>query len=177
MKIYMVRHGRTDWNDKGLMQGASNIPLNKTGEKQALLAHEKLKDVNFDVCFSSPLKRTSQTAEIIIDGRCGIIYDDLLLERGLGSLEGKSHDLYKKFDYYDYEKNSCENGVEGIRQLLDRTKEFLDKLKLKYGDKTILIVSHSATIRVLHFNIIGYDEKTNFLSFSPKNGEVYEYDI
>lgn len=177
MKIYMVRHGRTDWNDKGLMQGASNIPLNKAGEKQALLAHEKLKDVNFDVCFSSPLKRTSQTAEIIINNKCAIIYDDLLLERGLGSLEGKNHAEYKKFDYYDYEKNSCENGVEGIRQLLDRTKEFLDKLKLKYGDKTILIVSHSATIRALHFNIIGYDEETNFLSFSPKNGEVYEYDI
>lgn len=38
MKIYMVRHGRTDWNDMGLMQGVSNISLNEIGEKQALLA-------------------------------------------------------------------------------------------------------------------------------------------
>lgn len=129
------------------------------------------------MCFSSPLKRTLQTAEIIINGKCDIIYDDLLLERGLGSLEGKNHAEYKKFDYYNYDKNCTLNGVEGIKELLNRTNNFLNKLKTKRSDKTILIVSHSATVRTLHFNIIGYDKKTDFLSFCPKNGEVYEYDI
>lgn len=177
MKIYMVRHGRTDWNDKGIMQGISNISLNKTGEKQALLARQNLKDVNFDICISSPLERTKKTAEIIVGDKCDIIFDDLLLERGMGFLEGKPHELYKKYDYWNYKKNSSENKVESITMLLKRTKEFLDKIKKKYPNKTILIVSHAATIRALHFNIKGYDENTNFLSFNPENGAVYEYSI
>lgn len=177
MKIYMVRHGRTDWNDKEIMQGISNISLNKTGEKQALLARQKLKDVNFDICISSPLERTKKTAEIIIGDKCDIICDDLLLERGMGSLEGKPYELYKKNDYWNYKKNSSENKVESITMLLERTKEFLDKIKKKYSSKTILIVSHSATIRALHFNIKGYDENTNFYDFVPENGGVYEYYI
>ena len=64
-----------------------------------------------------------------------------------------------------------------VSDLLNRTKLFLDKIKKTYSDKTILIVSHSATIRALHFNIVGYDENTNFLSFVPKNAEVYKYEL
>lgn len=156
MKIYMIRHGKTDWNERGLIQGMSDIPLNEEGKRQAFNVAEKLKDVKFDLCISSPLERAFQTAKIITQDRCDIIFDDLLLERGMGLLEGKPHELYKKFDYYNYKKNSHENEVEGIQELLKRTKLFLKKIRENYGSKTLLIVSHAATIRALHFNINGY---------------------
>ena len=66
MKIYIVRHGKTDWNVSGLIQGKTDIPLNKIGEKQAEIAKEKIED-KIDICFSSPLKRAIKTAQILSD--------------------------------------------------------------------------------------------------------------
>ena len=66
MKLYIVRHGKTDWNVLGKIQGCTDIPLNKIGEKQAKLIKEKIKD-KVDVCFTSPLKRAISTAEILTD--------------------------------------------------------------------------------------------------------------
>lgn len=177
MKIYIVRHGQTDWNVNGLMQGNTNIPLNETGIKQACDMKEKLKDVKFDLCISSPLERAKKTAEIIVDNKCNIIFDDLLLERGMGEFEGKLYTLYKNYDYYNLKENSSSHGVESIGTLLNRTRIFLDKIKKEHEGKTILIVSHAATIRSLHYNIVGYDENTHFLDFKVENGECHEYEI
>lgn len=176
MNLYVVRHGSTNWNDKGLIQGKSNISLNENGIKQASLAKEKLKDINFDICISSPLKRTKETAEIIVDKKCNIITSDLLLERDMGEFEGKNHVLYTKCDYWDYKENNDDKNVEPVRQLFSRTKKFIDELKNK-NYENVLLVSHSATIRAINYNVLGYDEDTNFLDFKPQNGEIYKYKI
>lgn len=176
MKVYMVRHGKTDWNERGLMQGMSDIPLNETGKEEAIKSRELLKDVSFDICISSPLRRTIQTAKIITDSKCEVICDDLLLERNLGEFEGKKHDEYVKLDYWNYNLNNSDHGVEPVRNVFLRTKKFLAELKSKNYD-SVLLVSHAATIRAMHYNIIGYDKNNNFYDFVPKNGKVYEYDI
>ena len=176
MNVYVVRHGRTDWNDKGLTQGKSDVPINEKGIKQAMEAKDKLKNVTFDVCISSPLKRTLQTAKIITNGKCNIITSDLLLERDMGDFEGKNHALYSKHNYWNYKENSGYKNVEPVKDLLKRTKTFIVELK-KSNYKNVLIVSHAATIRAINYNIEGYDENTNFLEFKPKNGEVYQYKI
>lgn len=177
MKLYMVRHGSTPWNEIGLMQGCSDISLSEKGIKEVNEVKEKLKKVKFDICISSPLKRTKETANIIVDGKCSIIIDDLLLERGMGIFEGKMHNEYAKLNYWDYDLNNNSNGVEPVKDILNRTKLFLEKISNKYKDKTVLIVSHAATIRCIHYNIVGYDNKTKFLDFKPQNAVVYEYDI
>lgn len=177
MKLYMVRHGSTSWNEIGLMQGCSDISLSEIGIMQVNKVKEKLKNVDFDICISSPLRRTKETAKIIVGDKCNIIDDDLLLERGMGIFEGKMHDEYAKLNYWDYDLNNDENGVEPVKKIFNRTKLFLEKIKEKYKDKTVLIVSHAATIRCIHYNIVGYDNKTRFLNFKPQTAEVYEYDI
>ena len=106
MKLYLVRHAVTNWNEQGLMQGASNISLNENGIMEANSAKELLKDINFDICISSPLNRTVETANIIVHNKCKIICDDLLLERGLGDFEGKNYRLYKNHNFWDYKENS-----------------------------------------------------------------------
>ena len=90
--LYIMRHGKTDWNAKHKLQGRTDIPLNEEGIQMAEQAKEKYKDVNFDICYCSPLVRAKQTAEIVLEGRnIPIVYDDRLMEMCVGlSLTGKS---------------------------------------------------------------------------------------
>ena len=79
--LYIMRHGKTDWNAKHKLQGRTDIPLNEEGIQMAEQAKEKYKDVNFDICYCSPLVRAKQTAEIVLEGRnIPIVYDDRLME-------------------------------------------------------------------------------------------------
>ena len=66
MKIYLVRHGETDWNLQERMQGQADNELNDTGKKQARIVADKLQGITFDAAFSSTLRRAITTAEIIL---------------------------------------------------------------------------------------------------------------
>ncbi len=129
-----------------------------------------------DICICSPLKRTKETAELIVGDKKKIIYDELLLER-VGDFEGKKIDFNLIFKQWDYKLNDKEGNIESIKDCLARAKKFLDKVKKEYPNKSILIISHGSFIKTLHFNVIGYDENTDFLSFNPKNTTLYEYNI
>ena len=65
MKITVIRHGETDWNAVGKIQGKTDIPLNTNGREQARITARLLSKHNIDVIISSPLKRAVETAEII----------------------------------------------------------------------------------------------------------------
>ena len=93
--IYFVRHGQTEWNKIGRMQGRIDIELNSEGKEQANIVKEKLKGVKFDKVFSSPLKRAKETAQIICNQE--IIFDDRLKERFNGELEGKTKNEIEHF--------------------------------------------------------------------------------
>ena len=89
MLIYIIRHGETDWNTKRLLQGATDIPLNQNGIEVARLTAKALKDVPFDVIYTSPLSRAVQTAEIMRRDRdIPIIPDERLKEISFGPYEG-----------------------------------------------------------------------------------------
>ena len=115
-QIYLVRHGETDWNVKGLCQGSRNdIPLNKTGKEQAIktgkyLKEYRQKDGKFDLVLCSPLIRTRETCELICN-KIGyniskVKYMDELKENDKGSVcIGKSHEELRKDKFYnDYFK-------------------------------------------------------------------------
>ena len=177
MNIYLVRHGKTDWNMVHKCQGRTDIPLNDEGRNAVKEEKKKIDKIDFDVCISSPLKRAKETAEILVDKRnIEIIYDDLLKERYFGDYEGTivSWDLIYKM--WDYKLNSSENGMEPLKDILKRTKCFLEKLnKMPY--KNVLIVSHGCTIKCIHYILQGYDDKTDFMDFMPENSTVYKYEI
>ncbi len=175
MHLFLVRHGETDWNFFNKLQGKSNIELNDNGRRQAYLVHKQLENVKFDYCFASPLKRAVETAQII--SRLPIITDERLIERGMGELEGKHRKHYNPKLYWNYEINSNLNGVEDLQSLFSRTECFMRDLKNNYADKTILVVSHGATIRALNYIIKGYNSKTNFLDMKIANCCVLEYNI
>lgn len=66
MKFYTVRHGQTDWNTLGVNQGWTDVPLNATGQFQALKARNQLRNVHFNIAYSSPLQRAAKTCQIIL---------------------------------------------------------------------------------------------------------------
>ena len=81
--LYIMRHGKTDWNLRHKLQGKTDIPLNDMGIKMAREAKERYKDVNFDICYCSPLMRARETAALVLDGRnIPVIIDDRLTEMG-----------------------------------------------------------------------------------------------
>ncbi len=91
MKLLLTRHGQTDWNVAGKVQGTTDIELNETGKKQAKKTGEKLLDYNIDVIIASPLKRAKRTAEIIRGNRnIPILLDEGIKERCFGEFEGKT---------------------------------------------------------------------------------------
>ena len=179
MKIYLVRHGETDLNKEHIMQGRTGNPqINKNGIMQATSLKNKLKDVEFTVCFTSPLIRAWSTAMVIVGERVEIKEDERLIERGLGSLEGKSTDCYDVKKYWDYNLNSNDDDVEPIQDIFKRCNEFIGDLKNKYNDEDIiLIVSHGAVTRCLHHILKNSDLNKNLINFKIDNCYCEEYNL
>ena len=78
--LYIMRHGKTEWNKKKKLQGRTDIPLCHEGIEMAEKAREEYKDVHLDICYCSPLIRARTTAEILLEGRnVPIVTDDRLI--------------------------------------------------------------------------------------------------
>lgn len=176
-KLYIIRHGKTDWNNIGLLQGNTDIGINEEGFLQAKALSNNINLKQIDICLCSPLKRARETADIIVGDKINIVYDDLLVERSFGDYEGKKIDYALIASQWDYKLNDSSNNVESIQKCLLRANKFLNKIKEKYPNKSILIISHGGFIKALHFNLIGYDENTDFLSFNPQNTTLYTYEL
>ncbi len=150
--LYVMRHGKTDWNAQYRLQGGTDVPLNDEGRRMAREAAKKYKDVHFDVCFVSPLQRARETADIFLEGRgIPIIVDNRLREMGFGPAEGVDH-VYEKPDcpaykmFKDPEHYVAKDGAESFEELFARTGEFLKEKAeplVKEG-KSVLIIGHGA---------------------------------
>ena len=178
MKIILVRHAQTEDNFNGIMQGRVNNLLNDTGRRDCQRLREKLKDIKFDCCYTSPLVRCVETAFILIGDRCEMIRDDRLIERDLGKLEGKKRDTYDVNKYWDYDLNSNDLGVEPVRSVIERCRDFLEYIKNKYSSDTcILIVGHSATCKALKLLLENKELKGNLFERNINNSEYLEFEI
>ena len=175
MRVLIIRHGQTDWNKKGLLQGTIDIPLNEEGLKQAEMAYEQLKDEKIDAVFCSPLTRTRQTAEVILkDRNIPIIYDERIVERRFGVAEGTSiYDIDFDATWIPGRPPICE-GMETFEMLYDRLADFFDEIYEEYSDKTVLIVTHGGTSIVCGYYFCG-PPKTDRSEYFCKNCVVKEY--
>ena len=179
MKIYYIRHGQTDWNIERKMQGGeSEKDLNETGIEQAKQAREKIKELNYDMIIRSPMKRVEQTTNIINEKKdVPIIIEERIRERKLGELEGHVVTDELENNIWDYELNYNINGGENIRDFEKRILEFIQEIKQKYKDKTILVVAHGGVAKLLIANFCGMPESKNLIEIDVKNCEILEFDI
>lgn len=156
MKLYLVRHGETDWNKKRKIQGQVDIPLNDFGRSLAVKTAAGLKGVPFAVCYSSPLGRALETAELILAGRdVPVLTDERIGEMAFGEWEGKccskeGWELPERFQAFfdDPEHYEPTEKGEDFAAVRDRVGEFLSWLcaQNKYRDGNILITTHGAAL-------------------------------
>ena len=183
MKIYVIRHGQTDWNVAGKCQGRTDIELNETGIEQAKQAKEQLKNYNIDQIICSPLKRTRKTAEVIKENtNCSIITDERIIERECGTIEGTTRKEWNDIVKNDisiinnYNLNYNEHNIEPIQDVCKRVWNLLDEIKEKYKDRNVLIVTHGGTCRAINAYFNGIEEDGNIPSANIKNCEIREYE-
>jgi len=151
--LYIMRHGKTEWNKLHKLQGRTDIPLNEEGRAMAEAARDEYMDTHFDLCYSSPLRRARETAEIILSGRnVPVRTDDRLVEMSFGEYEG----LENSFQIPDCPINvlftdpasytSSLGGAETFDELFARADSFLSEIVLPEINKgkDILIVAHGA---------------------------------
>lgn len=162
MKIYFVRHGETIWNKEKKIQGQSDIPLNEYGKELGEITAKALKDIPFNIVYSSPLIRAKETAEILLKNRNLEIHEDpRLVEMSFGEGEGESlpeiH-AHPEMKLHNFIHNPGEYtppaGGETFEELYDRCKNFIDEVILPAEKKydTMLIVGHGALIRgMIHY--------------------------
>ena len=166
-KIYIVRHGETDYNAERRTQGWLDIPLNKTGHAQAMATSAKLVNIKVDALYSSDLRRAHETADTIARTlNTQIVLTKALRERDMGVFSGWrrgfEQDLIKDRLWSEFETardqedmDWNEHGGESMRQMTERIAMFMNKLHVLHTDQKVIIVSHGGTInRILeHYHV------------------------
>ncbi|AEB76067.1 alpha-ribazole phosphatase [Clostridium botulinum] len=154
--LYLARHGESELNVTGVYFGATDCSLTQKGENQCIELREKLRDINFDVIITSPLKRAFHSAELISNASKEdiIVFEDIM-ELDFGAWEGMNYkDIEKKYNsewqewINDWVNASPPNG-ESFKDFYTRVEISLENILSKYKDKKILVVCHQGTLRVI----------------------------
>ena len=167
--IYLTRHGETEWNEKKLVQGHTDIPLNKKGVEQAKQLGRELKNIHFEAVFSSDLLRAKDSAKIIVLGkRLNIVLTNALRERFFGRFEGKPlEDLVKTIGEVmtvskEEQKRLKIYDVESDDDILLRLLPFIKRVAADYSGKNVLMVTHGGLLRAflkfMEFKIPKYSD-------------------
>lgn len=169
--LYIIRHGQTEWNVAGRLQGHADSPLTEEGVKQAETRAEELKHISFDAIFSSDSPRAHRTAEIIkLDRELVVQTSQLLREMNFGSFEGKKiaefrealkdkmAELERLTDHEKWDFALSEE-IETEEAVISRLLTYLREIALAYPNKTVLVVTHGAGLRTLLLKL-GYATRT-----------------
>ena len=174
--LYLTRHGQTDWNVQRRICGITDIGLTEKGRDQALRTAHTLADKNIGIIISSPLKRATETSEIIGKGiGAKIIIDNRLTEQNYGIYEGVDHKdeafLRNKRQFaYKYP------GGESMMQVAARVYPLIEEIKADHRDRNVLIVTHGGICRVIHSYFCDMTNEEYF-NYVHGNCAVGEYPI
>ena len=152
MKLYIIRHGQTDWNVEGKIQGSQDIPLNETGRRQALALAKGMKSRPVTAVYSSPQKRAMETAKAIA-APLGLTVRAVpqLMEIGYGDWEGRSaedilttdRDLYES--WWQHPATVAPPGGETLNQVDGRCRQAWDMIRAGMDGDTA-VVAHGGTL-------------------------------
>lgn len=161
-KMYLVRHGETEWNVKGIFQGHSDSPLTDNGVSQAKAVAEQLFDVEFTQVFTSDLGRSKRTAEIIAAERdLAVVTTKALREVHLGRFEGQPvkrflKELREKIEkraalssWDEWKQFELDPEIESVEQIMSRVLRFLREVAVGYPGENVLLTTHGGVLRHL----------------------------
>lgn len=182
-ELYLIRHGETEMNTKGVYYGWTDCELSEKGVVQSEDLADILQYVDFDVVISSSLVRSVTTA-VIVSGYAPdeIIKDDRLRELNFGDWEGMHHIEIKEkhreaWDKWssDWENASPPKG-ESFLEIYIRVKSCIEDILKEHKGKKILVVSHHGTMRIIPMVLLGLTSEA-YWSFTAEQGRYSHYDI
>ena len=193
LRIYVARHGQTDWNLEGRLQGGTDIPLNATGRQQATQLGERFKSIRLDAIYSSGLRRSRETAELI-GSAAPLTPLPRLNERRLGKFEGQklarsttgggaasaaapSDDpLTREYDRRLIVPNDSLDGGESLEQFAERVEGATRELLARHRSGAILVVGHGMTNQMVLKSLLDLTfEQANGIQMA--NDELYLIEI
>ena len=156
-RLYLVRHGETDWNADGRLLSRTDEPLNSTGEGQARVLADEMADIAWDRAYSSPLRRACRTAEIVLGGRADapdLTLDGRLVEMDFGPYEGWSEERLAGDPVAATRRRDGAEipGVETEASVEARARAFLADLSDLSG--TTLVIGHGRMLRILIATVV-----------------------
>jgi len=172
-KIFLARHGQTNWNREGRIQGWTDTELNEVGKKQAQALFNYLKQENIKVIYTSTLKRTIQTAEPFAK-KTSIPIRNIkeLREMNMGVLQGhlnsepevrKELNLMKK--NLNYKVSNGESYIDFYR----RVSAFMERILKKHRNETILIIGHNGTNSMILAYLLNIPLEKAIRIYQPNN--------
>lgn len=154
--VYLVRHGETDWNQDGRIQGHTDVPLNDRGRRQAAALAGRLAAVPLDVIHTSDLSRTRATAEVIAarqPGRVSLVTTPELRECNYGLWEGLTRaEVAVRFaeDWENWNRRRLTASPTGGEDFLALTRRAARAFsEAAQSGKTVLISTHGGTLRAI----------------------------
>ena len=166
-EIILIRHGETEWNSQKRMQGHSNSDLSSVGQAQIQALGQWMKNVPFDLIYSSDSLRAKQTAEAITQFSGNELqFDQRLREKNLGVFEGltseeareRHPEVFRLFKTAG-SKYVIDEG-ESTQQLQDRALEIVNEIRIKHPEERVLLVTHGGFIRVVMKHSLGLSLET-----------------
>ncbi len=163
--LYFVRHGQTDYNKKGIVQGSGiDSSLNEEGRAQASAFHGHYGHLTFDQLFASNLQRTHQTLHPWTSGGYELLKDDGLNELNWGVHEGKNPSASQRAEFHDTLRIWAGGDLhakvlegESPIEAWNRAEGFFSQLRKDYLNHNLLLCSHGRQLRVILSNLIDGD--------------------
>ena len=171
MTVWLIRHGRTEWNDTGRYQGQTDLPLSNEGAAELARAPFSPKTV-----YVTPLKRTQETARILFPDARQIVIDDLR-EMDFGVFEGRTYiEMENDAQYREWVEDKCRGrcpGGESREEFAARVCAAFEKL-MDESEDDVVIVAHGGTqMSVMERFAVPHEP---YFSRNAKNGTGYELD-
>ncbi|MEP7357076.1 MAG: histidine phosphatase family protein [Anaerolineales bacterium] len=173
--LYLIRHGRTTWNDEGRMQGWADPPLDAVGRQQALALAARLAGARFDAVYSSPLLRARATAEAVAAAHgLRVNFDERLRERNIGDWTGLTFEEARARDPERFDadwRRLGPPGGESQAELAARANAAVDDIAASFPRGTIAVVSHGGALSAYLAHALGIPPERD-VSFSFHNTAV-----
>jgi len=173
LRLYLARHGETDWNREQRLQGSTDIPLNDTGRRQAMKLAQQIRGLHFDAVYSSELRRSRETATLV-HGAAPLVALAGLNERRLGAFEGHPSDA--AYERRRQDPNDTLDGGESWSQFDARIQHTLEGLLRRHPSGAILVVGHGGTNQMILRGLFGLSAERT-ASFQQANDELYVCDV
>ena len=165
-RVYLIRHGATELSAEDRFAGAIDVLLSDAGRDQARRLGKRLSGENVTVAYASPMKRTMETARLIVEPHeLEVTPVDGLREIAHGRWEGKTRNEVEQEFPDEYDRYECDpysfapvEGESGL-QVTARALPALLKIVAEHPNERIVIVSHKATIRLLLSSLLGFDPR------------------